>query len=376
MKLADMVEAKPFADPAVPVLPWPEGRAAPALPPGHGGISVRTWNNTRWDYNRPARPRAVGIDDRPLWHGYGRMVAVVAPGQHLVEVRRDHVEGSRLVEVAAGELVELEYAAPHGFALDGVLTAPPSRIVGTTLRPWLLFLVFLAATPVVLSRSGASESLGGATAAVSAGLILAGLLVTIAWQVGVRRRGERYRAEAADEPRPVTTASGTGVLLGHTPRRIPAAQAGRAGLLIDARLAHTVRMNGFPVESSTSPHGWAPRPRLWIDGREHPVSWAHWWYMLAPGTHEIRFEVPGPALAAGAPGCEPARTSLNVEVPDGSTRRLRMDVEARTEVQPVRENYDDASLVDVRARLAQSYQDWEAPTAVAGFTAETTPAVD
>ncbi|HEY1177364.1 MAG TPA: hypothetical protein VGF17_14505 [Phytomonospora sp.] len=370
MKLADMVAAKAFADPAVPVLPWPEGQAAPALPPGHGGISVRTWNNTRWDYNRPARPRCVGVDDRPLWHGYGRMVAVVAPGEHLVEVRRDHVEGSRLVTVAAGSMVELEYAAPHGFALDGVLTAPPARAVGTTLRPWLLFMLYLVATPVVMSWTGATDALGSAAVAVGAGAIVAGFAVTLLWQASVRRRGERYRSEAADEPRRVES----GVLLGHTPKTVPTPPAGQGAVLLDAHLEHSVRMNDFPVESSTSPHGWLPRPRLWIDGREHPVSWAHWWYPLPPGPHEIRFEVTTPPLASGAPPAAPTRTVATVEATPGSTRRLRVAVESRTQIQQARENpaADGGSIVDVRARLNRSYQDWEAPTAAVAFSAKAT----
>jgi len=363
-----MVAAKPFADAGVPVLPWPEGQAAPALPGGHGGIAVRAWNNTRWDYNRPARPRAVGVDGTPLWHGYGRMVAVVAPGEHLVEVRRDHVEGTRLVRVTAGSIVELEYAAPHGFALDGVLTAPRARIVGTTLRPWLLFILYLVAAPLVLKTTGATEALGSAGVAVAAGLIVAGFAAALLWQLGVRRRGERYRAEAADEPRPVQWPTGTGVLLGHTPRSAPAG----GGLELAAVLDHGVRMNGSLVESSTSRHGWVPSPRLWIDGQERPVSWSRWWYPLPPGTHEVRLEIVGTPLGEGAPADRPAPVTSRVDIAEGVARRLTAEVESRTEVRPARQNYDDVPLVDVRTRLNQSYKDWEAPQEAVAFTAKST----
>lgn len=367
-----MVAAKPFADAGVPVLPWPDGQAAPALPSGHGGIAVRAWNNTRWDYNRPARPRAFGVDGRPIWHGYGRMVAVVAPGEHLVEVRRDHVEGTRLVHVTAGSIVELEYAAPHGFALDGVLTAPPARIVGTTLRPWLLFLVYLFAAPLVLNATGATEALGSAGVAVAAGLIAAGFVAALLWQMGVRRRGERYRAEAADQPRPVQWPTGTGVLLGHTPKQPSAGN----GLELAAVLEHTVRMNGSIVESSTSPHGWVPSPRLWIDGQERPVSWSHWWFPLSPGAHEVRFEVVGTPLGEGVPAERPAPVTTRVDITENTARRLTVTVESRTEIRPVQSNYDDVPLVDVRARLNQSYKDWEAPTAAVAFTATPTVSMD
>ena len=361
-----MVAAKPFADTGVPVLPWPEGQAAPALPAGYGGIAVRAWNNTRWDYNRPARPRAVGIDGTPLWHGYGRMVVAVTPGRHLVEVRRDHVEGTRLVEVTAGSIVELEYAAPHGFALDGVLTTPPARIVGTTLRPWMLFILYLVATPLLLKATDTA----GTPLAVA--LIVAGFIATLLWQMGVRLRNRGYRAQAADQPRPVTTATGTGTLLGHTPRQAPTG----SGLHLSAVLNHTVGMNASIVETSTSPHGWVPSPRLWIDGREHPTSWSQWWYPLPAGSHEVRFEIVGTPLAEGARAEGPAPVTTRVEVAEGVARRLTMKVESRTEIQPTRANYDDTSPVDVRARLNRSYKDWDAPKAAVAFTATTTSTLD
>ncbi|MBB6032861.1 hypothetical protein [Phytomonospora endophytica] len=350
------------------VLPWPDGTAAPVLPAGLGGISVRSVERDGWEHNKPPRPRAVGVGGRPLWHGFGRMVAVVEPGGHLVEVRHVHVEGTRLVTVTAGELVELEYAAPRTFAPSGVLSIPPSRVVGTSLRPWLLFMLYLAGVPLLLKSTGASARLGAASTPVAVGLILAGILAVVAWQIGVRRRDARFRVRAADGPRPV----GNGVLLGSTPKLVPEPAEGQGGLLLAVALSHEVRMNGMPVETSTSPHGWVPSPRLWIGDEEFPVSWTQWWYALPPGRHDLRLEVAGPLLAKDAPPSGPVPVTATVEVTAGVTGRLSVAVASRTEIQPSPENYDAVSLVDIRTRLNQSYQDWDAPTAAVAFTAKPT----
>lgn len=341
MRFAGVDAARPFVAAGSPMLEWPEGRPAPELPAGRGGIAVRTWYGSRWDRRYPETARNVGVDGRPLWHGWGRMVAVVEPGEHLVEVRGERVEGARLVTVRSGELVELEYVGPRNWGACGLLAASPVREVGATMRPWLVAFGVLMSALLCLPYTELADAVGKGPRFTI--LTIAALAATVAipllWTRFRSRRDAAYRAAKSHDARPVSD----GWFLGDTPRSTPSPPPGFGGVLVVARLRHSLT-TGQPTAGN--PHAWLPSPRLHVDGRDQPISWACWWYPLPAGSHEITFAPAAPDLPDDV---EPELTpvTLRVDIREGVTRRLTIRTRAWT-------------------ALRSAYRDGEPTTEVAG----------
>ncbi|MDP9794462.1 hypothetical protein J2S43_002974 [Catenuloplanes nepalensis] len=149
------------AFPGAPVVPWPRGEPAPRPPDGAAGISV-------WVRNRAGDPlywghkHVVGISDRPVFWGIGRMVAFVGPGEHRAEVRYlGVVSSARTVRVRSGEIAQLEFWTPAatGTTTHGVLAPAPShyrtgaRSPGTTAV--VAVVIALMAVTLLLARQQA-----------------------------------------------------------------------------------------------------------------------------------------------------------------------------------------------------------------------------
>lgn len=325
-----------FEDPVTPLMRWPQGWSAPPLPKGFGGIAVRTRRGARFDMRRGEPARNVGVNGRPLWYGWGRMIAVVPPGEHLVEVREESVEGACWVSVRAGDLVELDYVAPRSRSGEGLLGPAPVRRVGTTRRPFVLSFAAVVLVLAGVSYTRFFELLSRPprfTLFVAAALSLA---LAVPWWWTRRRRigDERYRAAMSDEARLVTDAASRkpGDFLGITPRTVPDPGPAHSGLIIQASLRHTLSPGRAHAGLQCS---WLPDPRLWINGRKRPVSWATWWYELPPGRHEI--EVWLPTTEATSTSTRNGEEHINpltvpVDIAAGETRRLDIEVRAHSRV--------------------------------------------
>ncbi|WP_406280838.1 hypothetical protein [Embleya sp. NBC_00896] len=330
---ADPAQAYPAA--AFPVLAWPDGlSAAPPLPAGCGGVSVRSRSGSRWVAAAGTPVRNVGVDGHPLWHGWGRMIAVVPPGPHLVEVRSDRAEAARVVTVRAGELASLEYAAPRGWAATGVLGEAPVRDVGSTARPLVVScaaFAVLAVTVVPLLARSYQGPPRWAWPATSLALSTAGLLLTL---VRGRRRDARYRRDVADVAHFVDgapTESG-GYFLGPGPGPVPQPGSGQGGLVLTAALIHDLWLHGH--RDVRHPYAWIGAPRLVIDGVPHVASWSTWWYPLEVGDHEIEFGLPRSAVPTVAPIAEervdpPVR--LTIRVHTGANHTLAVQAKTRAD---------------------------------------------
>lgn len=316
-----------FGDPVYPLIRWPEGWTAPPVPHGFGGIAVHT-RRSRWSRHR-APARNVGVNGRPLWHGWGRMIAVVPPGEHLVEVREETVEGASWVSVRTGEVVELDYVASRSLVAPGLLGRAPVRGVGTTRRSWVLSMSLLLIGLAVLPLTRIPELLSRPPrfTLLIAAMVSAALVGPWLWERQQTRRDRRLRALASDEARLVTDAASRkpGNFLGITPREIPEPGYGDCGLVVAFRYSHTLTAGRRHAGSECS---WLADPRLWIDGRKRPASWATWWYELPGGCHEVEIWLP-----TGQSGNEPlSPLTVPVDIADGDTRMLVIDVETHTDL--------------------------------------------
>lgn len=293
---ADPVQAYPSA--ASSVLAWPDGLAPPALPTGCGGIAVRCRSGSKWVAKAGTPVRNVGVDGRPLWHGWGRMIAVVPPGDHLVEVRGERSEAARLVAVEAGDLIQLEYGAPRGYATIGVLGESPVPDVGTTTRPWVIWPGLFAFATVTVVPEGED---GGRPIWLLAALAtcLVALVLDLA---AVRRRDTRRRRAAADLSRFIDSSPDHvgGFLLGRHDCGTPPPGSGEGGLLLMADLVHELWLGG--ERETRHEYAWLGPPRLRIDGVPHVAAWSTTWYPLDPGDHEIEVRLPVPPVAATQSG--------------------------------------------------------------------------
>src|SRR5690554_6717517 len=118
-------------DASYQVLPYPD--PPPHLPAGHGGLVVQNWYRRRlMDKGATLLPRdpMIGVDGKPALWGWGTALVVLPAGQHLVQAQLGTAEAERMVTIADGEVVTLEYAAPRNSFCRGVLGPPRQRQPG------------------------------------------------------------------------------------------------------------------------------------------------------------------------------------------------------------------------------------------------------
>lgn len=334
-----------FKNPAYPLIRWPEGWRAPPIPHGSGGIAVRTGRPQR--STEPARN--IGVNGRPLWHGWGRMIAVVPPGEHLVEVREEAVEGACWVSVRGGELVELDYLSSRTRGAPGILGRAPIRRIGTTKRSWILSLTLFLVALAILPFTRIPELLSRPPrfTILIAGMLSAALAAPWLWERHRRRRDLRLRSAAADEARLVTDAASRkpGYFLGAVPKSVPEPGPGASGLLVAFGHRHTLTPGRRHAGSECS---WLADPRLWIDGRKRPASWATWWYELPAGRHEIEVWLPA---ERPTPDERIAPLTVPVDIEAGDTRLLVIDIETHTSLETTRLSlFEDGSYRPVARR--------------------------
>lgn len=313
------------AYPQAPVLPWPVGQAAPALPAGTAGVAVhvrsRGSDPGTWDAHK-----AVGVDDRPMWQGLGRMVVVTTPGAHLVEVRgRFSAETVRRVRVAPGEIVELDYWTPASYGrVDGVLTPAPGRR-----RPgagaWVVLAPFAALAAFALVITGAGLPL---TPPLAVAFLLSAPLAAALVSLVKRRADRAHRVGASREAAGDVRAADTGMFLADGEPPAALVDAGHGALVVTGIAELEYRWNGMRVgtPATLDPNSWVPWPTLAVDGVTRPFSWRGWAYRLAPGEHEVTVAVHGPDRR------EATRVPLRVRVTAGRITRLDLRVRTRTEV--------------------------------------------
>lgn len=337
--------------PGANVVPWPVGEPAPRLPAGAAGISV--WIRTRnSDPARMAGPNMIGVDDRPMWHGVGRAVVVVEPGQHLVEVRgRFSAESVRRVRVAAHEIAEFEYWTPRS-TLDGVLVPPPARgRAGIGL--WAFPIMFLPLTGIAyLGGAFDADSTGAFYPAAPAMLVVPPLLAFLTSR-GKRWLDRRYRVrqsyEAAEADARVAD---TGAFLGDGPPPAGLADQTRGALVVVGTLWrdyvwNNVTLLNYPY---SDPNGWQPWPVLAIDGVRRPFSWRSWCYRLPPGRHEVTVTLPPPgdgtaAAVDGGPAVQTPTSTVAVEIVAGAVTSLELRVKSRIEVRTIERRRDSPTVV-------------------------------
>ncbi|MEV0646429.1 hypothetical protein AB0I28_14320 [Phytomonospora sp. NPDC050363] len=262
------------------------------------------------------------------------MIAVVPPGEHLVEIREESVEGACWVSVRSGQTVELEYVASRAPGSPGLLGHIPIRGVGTTKRSWALSLGLLLVALAILPYTRLPELLGRPPrfTLLVAAMVSAALAGPWLWERRRRRKDMRLRTEAADEARLVTDAASRkpGHFLGTTPKAVPKPDYGTSGLLVAFRHRHTLTPG---QEHAGNRCSWLADPRLWIDGRKRPASWATWWFELPDGHHEVEVWLPTGQDHAGptrSPDERIAPLTVPVDIAEGDTRLLVIEVETHT----------------------------------------------
>ncbi|KUL40564.1 hypothetical protein [Actinoplanes awajinensis] len=307
-----------------PPTPFPDARVRPAV--GTGGIAVRIRTKSR-DIAQFSKLFTVGIDDRPVWWGLGRMIAVVEPGEHLVEVRgRLAVESTRRVRVAAGEIVELDFwtpAASFGSSTRGTLVPAPGRRRPGTGR--YLVWGWLAAIGLMLAFTLLDVPLNGFFLALLAVPVLAAVLA-IWWK---RRGDQQYRvAASAEAAAEAGRTDAAGWFLGDAEPPAHLLEGTADGLLVVTGTHALERTrNGQRDRNHVDENGWVPWPELTVDGVQRPLSWQTWCYRLPPGEHDVTFTVRPPRPAAERFAAE--QVTRRVTVTAGRVTRLGLHVAAR-----------------------------------------------
>lgn len=342
----------PTPYPGAPVLAEPMGGSATRdlaarLPAGKAGISVRI-RTRRGDISNFVAPRMVGVDDRPMWRGLGRLTVVTDPGDHLVEVRgRYSAETARLVRARAGEIVELEYWTPASIGnVDGLLTlAPARRRMGAGIWPVVAGFAAMGGVALLAQAAAGDQPGAGLSGAVAVLLLVAPLAVIVAWSRIKRRSDRRYRAAVSYEATADPRTADAGMFLGDGDVPAGVADANHGVLVVTATSEQEYVWNGIQVGArpTADPHAWLPWPALTIDGVPRPFSWRTWCYRLPPGPHEVtvtpRPPVPAPGADGGgtpaAPECRVAPAVVKVEITAGGVARLNLRVKSRTEVRGV-----------------------------------------
>jgi hypothetical protein len=111
---------------------------------------------------------------------------------------------------------------------------------------------------------------------------------------------------------------------------LPALPPGFGALLVSYWFTSTVEIVHADrvMDDGANFDVWTPWPDVRLDGQPVPASWAHWWYPLRSGPHEI--SVNGPAAAR-------FRTDLAA----GQVLRLKYRADVR-----IRKHISDTIVVD------------------------------
>ncbi|GAB7045149.1 hypothetical protein JCM9534A_02750 [Catenuloplanes indicus JCM 9534] len=350
------------------VMPWPENTPRPQPPPGTAGIAV--WvRRSRHDPNHWGHGHGVGVDDRPLFWGLGRMVTFVEPGEHRAEVRnRGVVSSARTVRVAAGEVAELEFWTPASFdsTARGVLAPAPARHrigSGSGVQPAFFGTLVACGAVAVLLPDAVPQFVLGVTVAAMLVLPVLAVWAYVAWKRAADRRYRReISAEARDTP-------GAAMFLGEGTAPGGLTDAAHGAVVVTCVLKHHYRWNdrsGLMIPDQ-DPNAWVPAPTLTVDGRPQPFGFLNWAYRLPAGPHTLTV-TPRPPVQAPigeqwrhiapppvTPVIDAPPGTVRVDITAGQVTHLTITVEATTAVQ----------FVAVSA---------SAPTVLTGFTATVTSA--
>ncbi|GAA2285816.1 hypothetical protein GCM10009853_046030 [Glycomyces scopariae] len=337
--------ARPHPDAAAAVRAG-TGLRPSAVDSSLGAVVVRTaWRNQdprdaqpSLRASRPLVP-VVSVDGVPASWGWGVTELALAPGEYLIAVAGSHSRCYRVVEVRAGERVELDYASvigdtAHRYSLAGndvrdltsftVRRGGPNRAVVFT-AAGLVLAAALAAIAFAAPDLLAYAPVVGAVA-VGLGIGVGVIVASLAKQARLRRVvmapnaiGDAPVVLDADEPARMAPApgwAGLGLhlrfeLAHHAPEAVAALAGGRPDLWQRWR---TVRI-GEPEVPGCRP--WVPAPEVRLDGRPVRAGWTRSWLRVAPGEHELTVRVPLPRSQIGP--------STEVDV---NEHRLRFRAEA------------------------------------------------
>ncbi|KHD73195.1 hypothetical protein [Actinoplanes utahensis] len=304
------------------MLPWPDGAPAPDLPAGSAGIAVRV-RTGQGDQPRWPKIYAVGVDDRPMWHGLGRMVVLTGPGEHLVEIRdRFGVASMRRVRVADGQMARLEFWTPATLgSAEGVLAPEPVRHrIGAGPSNPVVF-GFMAAGLIAMVFAGRAAPFVLAALAVP-------VLGYLVWARSKRRADDRYRVAASTEAAEAGRDDAPGWFLGDGSP--PDGLAGDHGVLVvTGALRRTLTINGHGVLDPTGEAGaWVPWPELTVAGTPRPFSWRTWCYRLPAGEHELVVTARPPRTSVTVPEIDAEPFVRTVTITAGAVTRVDLLVTA------------------------------------------------
>lgn len=350
---------RPHPDTTYQILPYPDPK--PTLPAGHGGLAVRTWFRQRLLDRRSRNvplPPMIGVDGQPALWGWGTALVVVRAGQHLVQAQLNTTEAERMVTVAGGEIVTLEYAAPRNTRGRGVLGPPGQRQVGIPVwNTWAAtFLGGWTLVNLVDQYLYPLDAFAFPVAAAAPAAYIGTVLVKRHLDRRARRRANGpavpVPAPAADQATYVlatgqpSTSPGEARLsrsapsasamaphfLGAAPPPDPPTGWG-AVVLTSSFLTSVVRVGRISFWSPLTLSTWTPPPAVRVDGQYVPASWSTWWYPLRPGMHTIDV-------------VEPAAARLRVEVAAGTTQY----VHCRAHVH-VRRDHTERNVIGEQAEV-------------------------
>ena len=313
----------------------PVGDGSVRLPAGAAAIVLdlcRPWGLG----GRGERMAVISVDRQDVARGpFDHRVVVVPAGPHLLRARDLGSVDAVEVDLPAGAVLTVEYAAAanKNAARLGRFGPPGTRPPGFPTEALILGLLSgLAAGLVVMFAVGA---LWPPARFVALLLVAAAVL----YRVLSRPRRPWRRRQRPDPPQVLTAASSPAV-------PVPLATAARtpergAGLLVSWEYEE----RPGPVRAAALGPLADDPPVATIDGRPVTADWAARWYPLPPGRHTVEVTAPVPA-------------SLDVEIAAGvavtARYRARLATRKPGPVPVDRDRFEDHPVLDgSSARLTQ-----------------------